>query len=267
MAGLAGAAGCGGHAAPAARATGATSSAATATRAPAGADPAARHALEAAAGKVAAKRSADLTVLANLAGHRSSQTGSCTWGPGGFRIDTVDHSPSQDLRTLTHDGTVETRQIGTAVYYRVDPRPSGPLRGKHWMKIDISAYTSAAAARVTADSSADPVRQVRDLAAAPDVRRVGVETVDGRRATHYSGHVPATAEQKSVGLGEPALVDVWLGDDGMLVRYRHDVGGMEMTLDYRRFGEEPPVATPAAADTADRSAAVAAAAAKAAGKR
>jgi hypothetical protein len=255
MAGAAGVAGCGPRSGHAVRAAPSATSPA-APRPAAGSGPAARSALDDTAARLAGKRSADFTLTVNLAGHRSSQSGSCTWGAAGFRTDQVDHSPPAALRGFVREGAVETRQIGTALYYRVDPRSSGPLRGKHWVRIDLSAYTGATGVRLPADSTTDPVRQVRDLAAASDLRRVGVETVDGRRTTHYSGRVPATAEQKSEGLVESALVDVWLGDDGALVRYHHDVGGIEMTMDYPHFGEEPPIAVPPASDTADRTAAV-----------
>ena len=68
--------------------------------------------------------------------------------------------------------------------------------------------------------------------------------------------------QKSLGLVAPSAVDAWLTADGTLVRYRRDTSGIEVTVDYLRFGGKPPVAVPPAGETADRTAAVAAAVAK-----
>lgn len=225
----------------------------------------ARQALTAAVRRLGAERSADFTAVENLYGKRSTTSGTCTWGSEGYRIKEYYDSAAVGMQSLVH-GTLETRQIGTALYYRVGPLPSGPYRGRHWMKLDLSALSGAQAAGVAADSARAPGSNVRDLAGSADVRRVGPDTVDGRATTHFSGHVAASAEQRSIGLVEPALVDVWLTADGTLVRYGHSVAGVDVTMDYTHFGSKPPIAVPAAGDTVDRSAAAAAARQKALNK-
>jgi hypothetical protein len=267
VAALTATAGCGGHtggggvgakpsAAARVTATAATSTAATDS------GPAARQALTAAAGRLAASRSADFTAVADIWGKRSTLSGTCTWGAGGFRTEEFADVDSLGMRKFVTGPTIETRQIGTALYFHVNPQPSGPVRGKRWIKVDQAAYSGARTAGAVAGSLGNPETYLRDLAAAGDVRRVGTETVAGKETVHYSGHVQASAVQKSLGLVAPSAVDAWLTADGTLVRYRRDTSGIEVTVDYLRFGGKPPVAVPPAGETADRTAAVAAAVAK-----
>lgn len=231
----------------------------TGTTPPAG-DSAARAALTAAAKLAESKKSADITQTIDLYGKRTSAKGSYTWGTGEARSDTMVDAAKVGFQKLVHTDQIEARQIGTATYYRIDPQPSGPLQGRHWVRIDLSAYLGAAAANTDAGDAAkgDPAVALRRLAASTDLRTVGPATVDGRRTTHYRGHVPASAAMKKQGLVEPPLEDVWLTPDGTLVRVRQDVSSVITTLDFTSFGGVKEIAVPPGWDTADRTDEVAA---------
>jgi hypothetical protein len=247
---LAGTTGCGAHHS---HPGGASPTTASTQQARAVARAQARQAVDAAVQALAGKHFAAFTAVLDIYGKHGTVKGTCTWGPGGLRTDEFIATTALGMQSFVRSKTMETRQIGTAIYYGVGPQsPRGPLRGKHWIRVDLSAYSSAQVLNVETRATGDPMVYLRRLAAAPDLRRVGRETVDGKSTTHYAGTVPATAAKKNIGLGAPSLSDVWLTDDGTMVRYAQDVAGVEGTLDYTRFAADGSIQAPPAADTIDR---------------
>ncbi|MEU8550850.1 hypothetical protein AB0C81_28345 [Streptomyces roseoverticillatus] len=107
------------------------------------------------------------------------------------------------------DGTpAETRSltIGTATYTDVGAEGAAKNDGKRWMKIDLAAM-----AKESGDDSKglqqllgggrgqsqDPAKQMALLKASPNVKPVGEETVDGKKAQHYKGTLSADEAVKS----------------------------------------------------------------------
>lgn len=181
--------------------------------------------------------------------------------------------------TLTSQGTeIEQRVVDGVVYQK----PSGGQRaeipgGKTWMKIDPARLNrSGATGQSQAGDPAEPFHYLKG-AGRDDVTRVGTQTLDGTRTTHYRVSVPVAslakdnprqAEELRRQLGKSSLpVDLWLDDQGRLrqesVRLalhplKGRTPGKENTqvtsttvLRFTDFGTRADVAAPPASDTAD----------------
>ncbi|MEU3861596.1 hypothetical protein AB0F03_30220 [Streptomyces sp. NPDC028722] len=181
--------------------------------------------------------------------------------------------------TLTSRGaTVEQRVVDGVVYQK----PSGGKRdsvpgGKTWAKIDLKRLAArGSAGRSQVSDPAEPVRYLRNVGS-EDVTRVGTQTLDGTRTTHYRVSVPLSAlssgnaaqeRELRQQLGKSTLpVDLWLDGQGRLrqesVRLTlhplaHRTPGRGDTpvtsttvLRFSDFGTDARVSAPPARDTAD----------------
>lgn len=84
------------------------------------------------------------------------------------------------------------------------------MGGKHWIKFDMSAL--GADKQLNADqpgggaADRNPATESTFLTGSKDVKKVGTETVDGVRTTHYKGKVTLDEFRKSLkneGQGHP----------------------------------------------------------------
>ncbi|MEV6104700.1 hypothetical protein AB0M28_08285 [Streptomyces sp. NPDC051940] len=194
-----------------------------------------------------------------------------TWGDGlAMRVEM--DADSVGMGELVSDGTVETRFVDGAYYYSVDPQASGPLKDKHWMRIDAEAILGQAGANQLSSSNQDPIAGVKALKYADDVSKVGEEKINGKTATHYRGvYTKDDIEKKADDLSEKdrdsmleslnqakideITVDVWVADD-LPVRIKQDMGQMTVTMDFKSFGKARTIEAPPASDTADMTDAV-----------
>lgn len=191
----------------------------------------------------------------------------------------VDLEKGASRITLTSQGTeIEQRVVDGVVYQK----PSGGQRaeipgGKTWMKIDLARLNrSSPTGQSRASDPAAPFRYLKGVGS-EDVTRVGAQTLDGTRTTHYRVSVPVSslakdnarqAEELQRQLGKSSLpVDLWLDDRGRLrqesVRLTlHPLKGRTpekenaqvtstTVLRFTDFGTKADVAAPPASDTAD----------------
>ncbi|MFF4394570.1 hypothetical protein [Streptomyces sp. NPDC001480] len=191
----------------------------------------------------------------------------------------VDLAKGASRITLTSQGTeIEQRVVDGVVYQK----PSGGRRaeipgGKTWMKIDLARLNrSNPTGRSQVSDPAEPFRFLKGVGS-EDVTRIGTQTLDGTRTTHYRVAVRLStlthdnarqAEELKRQLGKSSLpVDLWLDDRGRLrqesVRLnlhplKGRTPGKENTqvtsttvLRFTDFGTEANVAAPPASDTAD----------------
>ncbi|MEU5595913.1 hypothetical protein [Streptomyces sp. NPDC020298] len=191
----------------------------------------------------------------------------------------VDLEKGASRMTLTSQGTeIEQRVVDGVVYQK----PSGGQRakipgGKTWMKIDLARLNrSNATGQSQASDPAAPFRYLKGVGS-EDVTRIGTQTLDGTRTTHYRVAVPVSslardnarqAEELKRQLGKSSLpVDLWLDDRGRIrqesVRLAlHPLKGRTpqkqntqvtstTVLRFTDFGTKASVAAPPASDTAD----------------
>ncbi|SHN29688.1 hypothetical protein [Actinacidiphila paucisporea] len=169
------------------------------------------------------------------------------------------------LQHLHSADKTEVLLVGDRYYYRVDPQPSGPLKGRHWMRTPLpkSADGSDTATRGLQVNPEDGLRMLPDATGWTDL---GEENLDDTVARHYRGTVTRAALSadsrlvQAVGTSPSALLagadsaelDVWSGSDGKPVRWVTTLGtGRSVAVDLFDFGGPRTITPPAARDTTD----------------
>ncbi|MGW3914004.1 hypothetical protein ACWEBX_21130 [Streptomyces sp. NPDC005070] len=193
--------------------------------------------------------------------------GTYSWGHG-YAYDVHMDTKAAKMETLTHDPSIRTLFVDGAYYYDVDPQPSGPLKGKEWMKVDGSAvFGTAGAAAMRGNSGAgSPAASMRYLKYASDVEDLGKETVGGKSATHYRAVIDKSHMGKykdaltagddtlfgsATGTVDAVTMDIWVGSKDLPVRFKEVIGTMTVTMDFEKFGATADVKAPPAAQTGD----------------
>ncbi|MGW5175381.1 hypothetical protein ACWERY_13590 [Streptomyces sp. NPDC004082] len=219
------------------------------------------RASEKASGLGSAEVESTTTITAG-SGKPISMNGTYSWGDGAA-LDVEMDTANAQMQSLQDDPTLTMKMVDGAYYYEIDPQPSGPLKGKHWMRIDVSAVVGDSTADAIADN-ADPTTGLRYIGASKNVKDRGEETIRGKKATHYRGTVGAEqinasklpdrekrAAIKSLASTGKMVLDIWVDDKDLPVRMEQHGGGMDVTMDYLKFGATKPVTAPPASDTGD----------------
>ncbi|MCF3961929.1 hypothetical protein [Streptomyces fuscigenes] len=150
-------------------------------------------------------------------------------------------------------GRMRELMVGTTMYMdfsseiKSEPQLGEALGGKRWLKMDLAAMAKQApgGGQATSDlvnssfqNQQNPAQQLASLLQAPQISRVGAETVDGVKTQHYKGHLTidealksssavkglSAADRKQLGdsmkqAGVTAEnLDVWVGGDSFPVR-------------------------------------------------
>ena len=233
-------------------------------------------------GKVSANQSVRMTMVATAEKE-----------PGTMRSEIVARLGDNPAMSMTMDmpeeavepgesTRMEMRLLDNVMYMNMGEDFPGAEPGKPWLRMDLKALGEAGGQDLTGlmDKSLgaqDPSAQIALLQRAGDLREVGKETVNGVKATRYSGTVDLTklAELTAESLeltddqlkdfremvqeeGAPTttVVDVWIGKDKlptrMTMRFQDpEAGTITMTCDYTGWGEPVDVVAPPAAQTAD----------------
>ncbi|MBQ0883841.1 DUF1396 domain-containing protein [Streptomyces sp. RM72] len=176
------------------------------------------------------------------------------------------------------DGTAEIRLVDKALYIGGGPEAAKEMDGKSWIKFDMSAMgADEELNQLGSASQADknPATESTFLTGAKDVEKVGTETVDGVKTTHYKGTVTLADLEKSLGDEDKATrdkrqksleqyekmgvdkltMDMWVDGDDQTKQFRMrgdaDKGPLDMTITFLGFNEPVKVTAPPAAETAD----------------
>ncbi|MCT9076465.1 hypothetical protein [Streptomyces fulvoviolaceus] len=190
--------------------------------------------------------------------------GTYSWGDG-YAYDVEMDTKAAQMQTLTDDPSIRVLLVDGAYYYDVDPQPSGPLKGKEWMKIDTSAVLGESGAQALSGSSGSPSASMKGLKYADDVEDLGKQTLNGQSTTHYRAVIDqagmgkfkeAYGDQDSLlgsvtGGATSITMDVWLGAEDLPVRMKQKFGTMTVTMDFEKFGKTATVKAPPAAQTGD----------------
>ncbi|MCH0564906.1 MULTISPECIES: hypothetical protein [unclassified Streptomyces] len=203
------------------------------------------------------------TVIEATGGKPISMEGTYSWGDGAAMDVRMDTAAAQ-MSALQDDPTTQLKMVDGAYYYGIDPQPSGVLKGKHWMRIDVSAVAGEAGANNIANN-ADPTAGLRYVGASKKVKDLGEETVLGKSATHYRGTVGAeqikdskfTAAEKKAAIdslnasGGQITYDIWVDHSDLPVRMEQHGAGLSVTMDFLKFGATKAITAPPASDTGD----------------
>jgi hypothetical protein len=172
--------------------------------------------------------------------------------------------------------SVELRLLQQAMYVQLDGLPAGGQlpKGKSWVKVDLERALKKLGVDVAnLGAGQSPTGVLAQLRGSTNTQKVGTETVDGVRTTHYRGTVDvqdaldqATAkerktlqrlldEAKAHGVDATSTTfDVWVGDDGLVRRLTQRVGSVgHLTMTFSDYGEPVHIEAPAADATVDLS--------------
>ncbi|MCX5036004.1 MULTISPECIES: LolA-like protein [Streptomyces] len=176
------------------------------------------------------------------------------------------------------EGTAEIRLVDKAMYIGGGPEAAKEMDGKRWIKFDLSGTgVDEQMNQMGSASQADknPATESTFLTGAKDVEKVGTETVEGVKTTHYKGTVSLAHLEKSIGdedeatrekreksleqyekLGVDKLtMDMWVDGDDQTKQFRMradaDKGPLDMTFTFLGVNEPVKVSAPPAAEVAD----------------
>jgi hypothetical protein len=194
--------------------------------------------------------------------------GTYSWGKGAAYDVMIDTSAAQ-MQSLQDDPKTRALMVDGAYYYNVDPQPRGPLKGKHWMRVDVAAVVGEQGAAAV-EKNADPTAGLRYIGLTKDVEDLGEQTIRGRKSHHYRatldksrlgdmGKALSPSEEKNiftslVGPVDKITVEIWVDGKDLPVRLVQVMGKMKVSVDFLRFGSARAVAAPPKSDTADLSA-------------
>lgn len=192
-----------------------------------------------------------------------TMAGTFSWGKD-YAYDVEMDTKAANMQALQDSPKIHCLFVDGSYYYDVDPQPSGPLKGKQWMKVDASAVLGEAGA-ASLSGSGNPTASMKGLKYANDVDDLGAQTVDGRRTTHYRAVVDqahmgefkdAYGDKDSLlgsvtGGATSITMNVWVGADDLPVRLKEEIGNVTVTMDFEKFGRTATVEAPPAAQTAD----------------
>jgi hypothetical protein len=178
-------------------------------------------------------------------------------------------------------GTTEVILKDGVEYVKVAGIPGAQLPGgKQWLKLDLNNLTTTGGSSLGSvtklNQNTDPAQQMKLLLASGDIKKVGDETVDGVRATHYAGTVdPTTMMQKQANgkltaaelqqlqdaLKTAAItdehIDVWLDKAGLPVEIKAAVkstaGAIAIDEHFSDWGTPVNITTPPADQVLDLS--------------
>ncbi|WP_306189966.1 hypothetical protein [Streptomyces sp. MK5] len=212
--------------------------------------------------------SADVRMTTDLGNGSRPVTmdGTYSWGHG-FAFDAEMDTKAAQMGQLHAAPKTRTIFVDGAYYYDIDPQPSGPLKGKEWMKIDASAIFGEKGAQALGGSSGagSPAASMRGLKYASNVDDLGKETVDGQLTHHYKAVIDrahmgrfkeAYGNQDNLfnsmtGGGDSITMEVWVNDKDLPVRLTEEFGKATVTMDFEKFGATAAVKAPPATQTGD----------------
>ena len=175
-------------------------------------------------------------------------------------------------------GTMEIRLVDKAMYIGGNADMTKEMDGKTWIKFDMSALGDKNLGATTpgaGQADQNPATESTFLTGAKNVKKVGTETVDGVKTTHYSGTVTvadlrasfkdetkAVREQREKSLQQyeklgvdKLTMDMWVDGQDHTKQFRMqgaaDKGPLDMTITFLDYNKPVTVAAPPAKDTAD----------------
>ncbi|MFF6907952.1 hypothetical protein ACFY9Q_18665 [Streptomyces sp. NPDC012389] len=207
------------------------------------------------------------------------QTGTIGWADGLSGSLTLTYTGGTMAKALEQgggDGSVRARYFKDEFYANMGDAFAATVGGKHWIRYAYKdlAELGGPAGDVLKEQvqNSTPEQGVKALLAAGDLKKAGQEDVRGVLATRYSGTVDvaeltgrnsaldaeqlaALKEQLSAAGVTTQTVDIWVGEDDLLVkkteRGQSAAGAFNSTVFYSDYGTDVSVEKPPAADTAD----------------
>ncbi|GAA2511435.1 DUF1396 domain-containing protein [Streptomyces longisporus] len=176
-------------------------------------------------------------------------------------------------------GPVEIRLVGKAMYIGGNASMAKEMDGKSWIKFDMSALGGGKGLNAdqlgAGQANQNPAANSTFLTGSKNVKKVGIETVDGVKTTHYEGKVTVedlrasfkdkdktVREQREKSLEQfekmgvdSFTMDAWIDGDDHTKQFRMrgeaDKGPLDLTITFLDINKPVQVTAPPAKDTAD----------------
>ncbi|MEV5746510.1 LppX_LprAFG lipoprotein [Actinoallomurus sp. NPDC052308] len=162
--------------------------------------------------------------------------------------------------------------LGDALYGKVPSQLSQFAGGKQWVKFSVSQAAQQAGVNLNDIlKQADPAQQTKIFTSSKDVRKVGTQTINGAKTTHYTGTITAQdaaaqlsgkAKQSFQDLyqksgAKKVVFDLWVGSDNLprklTAKGAESGGSATATMIYSNFNKSFSVSAPPANQVADGS--------------
>jgi hypothetical protein len=228
----------------------------------------------------AAKKSEDITSLRYRMTGRVPEQGRVT-----AEASISMKPPAMSMKISALDGpgkgAVELRLADGALYMGAGEDGAKEMDGKHWIKFGPSGRDRTKggltlnSSRLRNQVEKNPAQESTFLTGSKDVKKVGSETVDGVRTTHYAGTVgldelraslkgkdqavreareKSLKQYEAMGIDKLAM-DLWVGADDHTKRFRvrgdAAKGPLDLTMIFLDYNKPVTVTAPAAKDTVD----------------
>ncbi|MEV0979098.1 DUF1396 domain-containing protein [Streptomyces sp. NPDC049915] len=177
----------------------------------------------------------------------------------------------------TDSGEMEIRLVDKALYLGGGAEAAKEMDGKSWIKFDMSGADGGQGGDQMGAGQArkNPAADSTFLDGSKDVKKVGTETVEGVRTTHYAGTVTladlkaslsgkdqATREKREKSIDEydelgvdNFTMDLWIDGEQHTRQFRMrgdaDKGPLDMTITFLDVNKPVTVVAPPAKDVAD----------------
>jgi hypothetical protein len=196
-------------------------------------------------------------------------------GNGSGVFNTGESRSGQLTMTVTAGGRqipVETIVTGNVLYMRSSVFAQTLTEGKQWIKVDLAELAKQRGTDLSSflNASPTPTNALAYLAGASDVKKVGSESVQGTKTTHYEvtvdlqraasrakGTVRASLERAiSQSRLKTLPLDVWVDGSGYIrkVNYEERAGGgqpAEVTMELHDFGTSVSIKPPPSGSVVD----------------
>ncbi|MBO7936702.1 MULTISPECIES: hypothetical protein [Streptomyces] len=183
--------------------------------------------------------SAQVTMVTDNGTGPVTMEGTYSWGSG-VAFDVKVDAKAVQMQALTKSAKIRMLLVGGNYYYDIDPQPSGPLKGKEWMKIDGSAVKSGLG---FGGGSGDPLAYIKSLRDSGSVKDLGKEIINGQSTTHYRAVI------QPAGANGTVTMDLWVNAQDLPVRTKQSSASASVTTTYRTFGATASIKAPPAAET------------------
>ncbi|WP_329301204.1 hypothetical protein OG410_24810 [Streptomyces sp. NBC_00659] len=204
--------------------------------------------------------------------------GVMAWSDGITGDLTITYTGGTMAETMRRMGTdsMEARYLSDAYYANMGDAFAAQAGGKHWIRYgydDLAKFGGGSGALLKDQmQNSSPNQSVKLLLASGDVKKVGEETVRGKRAMHYAGTVDVSdlaARTSHLTAGQLSDmkkqftqagittedVDIWVDTEDLLVKAVTKAatasGTMSSTAYYSDYGVKVSAVAPPAGDTED----------------
>jgi hypothetical protein len=178
-------------------------------------------------------------------------------------------------------GQVEIRLVDKAMYINGGAEAAKEMDGKSWIKFDMAALGADVNKQLdpsklgAGQADQNPAQESAFLTSSKNVTKVGTETVDGVKTTHYTGKLTlediraslknldkTTRERREKSLAQyekmgadTITMDMWIDGSDHTKQFRMqsatEEGRLDMTITFLDFNKPVTVTAPPAKDTAD----------------